>query len=66
MSHAPATDYKAIGDIYRNRLGGPPFPITQDVPRKALMPCGASLCSYVYDPNDGTSRGQCAGYCSGC
>ena len=34
MSHAPNTDFKAIGDVYRDRLGGPWFPCTQEAPRK--------------------------------
>jgi hypothetical protein len=64
MSHAPVTDYKAIRKVYHERLGGNPFGIEPNVPLKALVPCGGK-CTYVYDPNDGTSTGKCSGFCSG-
>lgn len=65
MSHAPNTDYAAIGKIYREQRGGPWFPCIQDIPRKPLVHCWSTTCPFTYDPNDGTSRGQCAGLCEG-
>lgn len=61
-THAPTTDYAEIGKIYRERLGGPFYPITPDKP---LLQCGASSsCTKVFNPNTNTSTGACNGACS--
>ena len=60
------TDYASIGKILRERLGGN-FPgIEPNPPLKPRVFCHLGTCEYVYDPNTGEAKGQCAGYCSGC
>jgi len=55
-------DYKAIGDIYRDRLGGPPFPIEQDVPLQPNVPCSYK-CGAEYNPNTQMWSKGCRGDC---
>lgn len=54
------SDYAFIGKVYRERLGGPFYPV---VPNKPTSKCGIGSCDYVYDPNTGESRGKCQGSC---
>lgn len=53
---------KEVGDVYRSRFGGPPFPITQPEPRKSPYSC--DLCGRKYDPETGKQTGQCDGQCA--
>lgn len=56
--------YAAIGKEYRDKLGGPPFPITQDKKPMEKWFCHSADCTQWRD-TDGTWRGQCAGWCCG-
>lgn len=49
-----------VGKIYRERLGGPFYPV---VPNKPVTKCGIGSCDYTFDPNTGEARGQCQGAC---
>lgn len=55
------TDYKAVGDIYRSRFGGPWFPVTRV---HTLKPLKCDTCNWERDEFGNTS-GQCNGMC-GC
>ena len=63
MSHAPNTDFHTINKVYRERLGGNPFGIEPDPPIKPLSYCSFTGCVRVFNPNDGTARGDCTGAC---
>lgn len=54
-----------IGDIYRDRLGGPPFPITRDPKPQEPWYCDLLGCTRQRAA-DGTYGGTCSGYCSCC
>lgn len=54
---------KEIGDIYRDRFGGPPFPITRNKPRKPLQSCTQPACYALFDPNEGRGLQGCTGSC---
>lgn len=54
-------DYKAIGDVYRERLGGPFYPV---VPNKPITKCGFGSCDYTFNPNTNEQRGACNGTCA--
>ncbi len=58
-------DYKAIGDIYREKLGGPPFPIEQDAPLLPNVPCTYG-CGAQYNPNTKSWSTGCNSSCQGC
>lgn len=53
--------YKAVGDAYRDKLGGNPFGIKPDEPLKPVWNC--QMCGRVYDPNNGETSGICNGMC---
>lgn len=55
---------KAVGDEYRKRFGGPPFPITQDKPLPSKWFCSIGNCPVWLD-TDGIYRGSCTGHCGG-
>lgn len=56
-----AQGYKAVGEVYRNRLGGPPFPIAQHVSITKWV-CNTNGCT-AYRDTDGEYKGVCPGYC---
>ena len=51
-----------MGDIYGDRLGGPPFPIEQDVPLQPNVPCSYK-CGAEYNPNTQMWSKGCRGDC---
>lgn len=53
--------YKQVGDEYR-KMGGPPFPITQDAPPPTQWFCELQGCTRMRD-YDGSYHGNCSGYC---
>lgn len=53
-----------VGKTYREKCGGPWYPVTSDTPSKPLVLCTAHAgCLAVYDPNKGEWRGACKGAC---
>ena len=54
-----STDFRAIGQVYRERFGGPFFPCEQLKPAHKCDQCGR-----IFDPNTNMSYGpDCSGAC---
>lgn len=58
--HAEA--YKEVGDVYRDRLGGSPFPIERDEPPVEKWVCPNDYCTYWKQGE--RMGGKCAGMCA--
>lgn len=54
---------KQVGDVYRERLGGPPFPITRNEPAKPRWFCEMSGCTRWTDGDGKNQGGSCHGDC---
>lgn len=55
-------DFKTIGRVYRDALGGPPFPIEQVPEGPKRWFCDFPGCTYWIDENR-EGRGTCGGHC---
>jgi hypothetical protein len=54
--------FSDIGRVYREKLGGPFYPVTPDTKPVERWYCDLSGCTQWRDES-GVARGTCSGYC---